>query len=271
MTDAPIPPVLQLRVVVEADDFDAAVAFYRDALGMPELMAFADGPDDDRVAILDAGRATLELASPGHKRAIDALEAEGRESPRIRLAFEVTDAAGATRRLEGVGARARGRRARRDPVAFTELATRRARRPADHPVRGAARQPRARRPRRLRHGRRPPSAERRRRRGRASSPARRRVARAAGRSFGVAARRLVLVVQEARGGAPRWSRHRPVCCTDLPELGCRLRRRRRLLRSEVESGGTSASLAQEVPAARRTRCVAARRVALGFLSWVAPP
>lgn len=107
MTDASSPPVLQLRVVVETEDFDAAVAFYRDALGMPELLAFADGDgvDDDRVAILDAGRATLELASPGHKRAIDAIEADGRESPRIRLAFEVTDATGATRRLAGVGAR----------------------------------------------------------------------------------------------------------------------------------------------------------------------
>jgi predicted enzyme related to lactoylglutathione lyase len=100
------PHVLQLRVVVEADDFDAAVAFYRDALGMPELMAFAesDTDDDDRVAILEAGRATLEIASPGHKRAIDAIEAGGRPSPRIRLAFEVTDASGTTRRLEGVGA-----------------------------------------------------------------------------------------------------------------------------------------------------------------------
>ena len=28
--------VLQLRLVVEAEDFDEAVAFYRDALGMPE-------------------------------------------------------------------------------------------------------------------------------------------------------------------------------------------------------------------------------------------
>lgn len=102
MTDE--PRVLQLRVVVEADDFEAAVAFYRDALGMPESMAFADGADDDRVAILEAGRATLEIASPGHKRAIDAIEASGRPSPRIRLAFEVADASGTTRRLEGVGA-----------------------------------------------------------------------------------------------------------------------------------------------------------------------
>jgi catechol 2,3-dioxygenase-like lactoylglutathione lyase family enzyme len=103
MTDAPLPPVLQLRVVVEADDYDAAVAFYRDRLGMPELVAYAEG-GDDRVAILDAGRATLEIASPGHKRVIDELEADGKPSPRIRLAFEVVDAESTTRRLAEAGA-----------------------------------------------------------------------------------------------------------------------------------------------------------------------
>jgi predicted enzyme related to lactoylglutathione lyase len=103
MTDAPSPPVLQLRVVVEADDYERAVEFYRDRLGMPELIAYAEG-GDDRVAILDAGRATLEIASPGHKRVIDELEAGGVPSPHIRLAFEVVDADGTTRRLADAGA-----------------------------------------------------------------------------------------------------------------------------------------------------------------------
>lgn len=97
------PPVLQLRVVVEAEDYDDAVRFYRDVLGLPERIAYARG-GDDRVSILEAGRATLEIASPGHKKAIDAVEADGKESPRIRLAFEVTDSAGTTRRLEAAGA-----------------------------------------------------------------------------------------------------------------------------------------------------------------------
>ena len=95
--------VHQLRVVVEADDYDAAVTFYRDVLGMPELAAFAEGPDD-RVAILDAGRATLEVASPEHKRVIDRVEAGGTPSPRIRIALEVDDAQGQTRRLVEAGA-----------------------------------------------------------------------------------------------------------------------------------------------------------------------
>ena len=44
-------------------------------------------------------------ANPAHTRAIDRVEAGGAESPHIRLAFEVTDTAGVTRRLEGAGAR----------------------------------------------------------------------------------------------------------------------------------------------------------------------
>ncbi|WP_405219681.1 VOC family protein [Agrococcus sp. Ld7] len=99
MTDAP----RQLRLVVEVDDIDQALAFYRDALGLPEIAAF-QGDGDARVAILDAGRATLELANAAQKRMIDEVEASGQPSPRIRVAFEVEDAAGVTRRLEGAGA-----------------------------------------------------------------------------------------------------------------------------------------------------------------------
>lgn len=93
----------QLRLVVEVEDIDAALAFYRDALGLPELAAF-EGEGDARVAILDAGRATLELANPAQKRMIDRVEADGQPSPRIRVAFEVDDTDGVTRRLEGAGA-----------------------------------------------------------------------------------------------------------------------------------------------------------------------
>lgn len=97
------PAPAQLRLVVEVDDFDAALAFYRDALGLPEVAAF-EGAGDARVAILEAGRATLELANPAQKRMIDRIEAGGTPSPRIRVALEVDDAEGVTRRLEGAGA-----------------------------------------------------------------------------------------------------------------------------------------------------------------------
>lgn len=95
--------VHQLRVVVEAADYDEALRFYRDVLGTTELAAFAEG-DDDRVAILDAGRATVEIANPVHRQVIDDIEAAGRPSPRIRLAFEVSDADAVTDDLVAAGA-----------------------------------------------------------------------------------------------------------------------------------------------------------------------
>jgi catechol 2,3-dioxygenase-like lactoylglutathione lyase family enzyme len=56
-------PVRQLRLVVEAEDYEQAVSFYRDVLGLPEEAAY-QGEGGARVTILDAGRATLELANP---------------------------------------------------------------------------------------------------------------------------------------------------------------------------------------------------------------
>lgn len=103
MANEKITKVTQLRVVVEAEDYDAAVRFYRDVLGMDEIAAFSEG-GDDRVAILEAGRATFEIASPAHKVAIDRVEAGGTPSPKIRIAFEVDDAESATRQAEDVGA-----------------------------------------------------------------------------------------------------------------------------------------------------------------------
>ena len=95
--------VLQMRLVVEAEDYDAAVAFYRDALGLDEEAAF-EGDGDARVMILDAGRATLELINPAQKRLIDEVEVGRPVAPKFRLAFEVTDAAATTESLTAAGA-----------------------------------------------------------------------------------------------------------------------------------------------------------------------
>jgi catechol 2,3-dioxygenase-like lactoylglutathione lyase family enzyme len=95
--------VLQLRVVVEVDDFDAAVAFYRDHLGMPEEFS-VDSGDDARVVALRAGRATLELVTSEQRRLIDRLEVGRDVSPPIRIAFEVDDVDAATTRAIDAGA-----------------------------------------------------------------------------------------------------------------------------------------------------------------------
>lgn len=96
-------PVRQLRLVVAAEDFAEAVAFYRDALGLPELEAIA-GDDDERVVILDAGRATLEIANPAQKRMIDEVEVGHQVAPKIRVAFEVDDTAARTADAVAAGA-----------------------------------------------------------------------------------------------------------------------------------------------------------------------
>ncbi len=95
------PKVLEMRLVVTAPDYDAALAFYRDALGLPELGRF-DSPGG-RVTILTAGRATLELAEPGHAAYVDEVEVGRRVAGHVRVAFGVTDASAATDRLLAAG------------------------------------------------------------------------------------------------------------------------------------------------------------------------
>ncbi|HEY8589747.1 MAG TPA: VOC family protein, partial [Naasia sp.] len=71
MTDGEAPQgrVRQLRLVVEAEDYEEALRFYRDVLGMPEQESYS-GDGGAQVAILDAGRATLELSNPAQVRLI---------------------------------------------------------------------------------------------------------------------------------------------------------------------------------------------------------
>ena len=66
-------PVHELRLVVTAPDYDDALRFYRDVLGLRERGAFSS-PDGGRVAILEAGRATLELTDPANAAYIDEVE-----------------------------------------------------------------------------------------------------------------------------------------------------------------------------------------------------
>jgi len=94
--------VRQLRLVVEAEDFDEAVAFYRDVLGLSE--EFSVESDDARVMALQAGRATLEIINPAQRRLIDRLEVGRQVSRNIRVAFEVTDVDLATATVVAAGA-----------------------------------------------------------------------------------------------------------------------------------------------------------------------
>jgi predicted enzyme related to lactoylglutathione lyase len=99
-----VEPVIQMRLVVEAEDYELAVRFYRDVLGLSEQAAF-EGSGDARVAILSAGRATLEIANPAQKRMIDEIEVGQQVGPKLRVAFEVADTAAVTNQLVSAGAK----------------------------------------------------------------------------------------------------------------------------------------------------------------------
>ena len=95
--------VKELRLVVTAEDYEAALAFYRDVLGLSERAAFTS--PGGRVTILEAGRATLEIADPPHAAYIDQVEVGARMAGHVRVAFAVADADRATGAAEAAGAR----------------------------------------------------------------------------------------------------------------------------------------------------------------------
>ena len=100
----PESPVRELRLALTVDDHDAAVAFYRDALGLPVTESWA-GPDGSG-AVLDAGQATLELLSVAQAELVDRVEVGSRVAGPVRVALEVADSVETARRLVAGGAEA---------------------------------------------------------------------------------------------------------------------------------------------------------------------
>jgi hypothetical protein len=107
-----------MRLVVQAEDDEEALH-----------------EGDARVAILDAGRATLEIANPAQKRMIDEVEVGRHVAPKMRVAFEVLDSAATTDALVSAGAALIA--APTETPWRSQLTTLRPRRTADHPLPGA--------------------------------------------------------------------------------------------------------------------------------------
>ena len=94
---------MELRLVLTVDDFDSALSFYRDSLGLPLLQVW-EAPGDARVVLLDAGRATLELVNEAQAAFIDEIEVGERVAGPVRVAFEVDDSTAVAARLVAAGA-----------------------------------------------------------------------------------------------------------------------------------------------------------------------
>ncbi len=93
--------VRELRLALTVENYDAALAFYRDGLGMEVLEAWSDG---GRVVVLEAGRATLELLDAEHAATVDEIEVGRRIAGPVRVALEVDDAAASAAALVDAGA-----------------------------------------------------------------------------------------------------------------------------------------------------------------------
>ena len=95
-------PVGELRLALTVEDLRAALAFWRDALGLPQVAEFEQA--GGRVVVLGAGRATIELLDEAQADYVDGLEVGRRVAPAIRVALQVADSAETAQRLEAAGA-----------------------------------------------------------------------------------------------------------------------------------------------------------------------
>jgi lactoylglutathione lyase len=94
--------VTELRLAFTVKDFDQALAFYRDALGMEQLADWSS--EAGRVVALDAGRAVLELLDEAQAGLVDEIEAGRRVSGTVRFALRVADSEATAGRLAEAGA-----------------------------------------------------------------------------------------------------------------------------------------------------------------------
>ena len=95
--------VHELRIALTVDNYDEALAFYRDALGMTLLEEW--NTEGANGALLEAGRATLEIFDDGQAALVDEIEVGRRVAGTVRFAVEVDDSATAADRLVDAGAR----------------------------------------------------------------------------------------------------------------------------------------------------------------------
>lgn len=98
--------VRELRLALTVADFDASVAFYREALGLDALEIWES--EGGHGILLEAGRATIELIDDRHAGAVDEIEVGHRVAGQVRLALEVEDSVAVAERLGERGAEVLG-------------------------------------------------------------------------------------------------------------------------------------------------------------------
>jgi methylmalonyl-CoA/ethylmalonyl-CoA epimerase len=94
--------VKELRIALTVENYGEALAFYRDALGMKLLEEW--NTEGANGALLEAGRATLEIFDEGQAAMVDNIEVGRRVSGTVRFAVEVEDSPAVADELQRAGA-----------------------------------------------------------------------------------------------------------------------------------------------------------------------
>jgi methylmalonyl-CoA/ethylmalonyl-CoA epimerase len=98
----PFKPVFELRIALTSRDYERAVRFYCEGLGIEPAAIWNN--DGGRAMMFELGKATLELFDERQAAVIDDLEAGRRVSGQIRFALQVPDLQAAMKRLLAHGA-----------------------------------------------------------------------------------------------------------------------------------------------------------------------
>jgi methylmalonyl-CoA/ethylmalonyl-CoA epimerase len=94
--------VKELRIALTVENYGEALALYRDALGLKLLDEWKT--ETSNGALLEAGRATLEIFDEGQAAMVDEVEVGRRVSGTIRFALEVADSSAVANALVDAGA-----------------------------------------------------------------------------------------------------------------------------------------------------------------------
>lgn len=96
-------PVLELRVALTSDSFQALADFYLEGLGLSPSQTWPE--EQGRALVLDLGHATLEVFDEQQAETVDTMEVGRRVSGSVRFALRVPDLDAAMNRLEAHGAK----------------------------------------------------------------------------------------------------------------------------------------------------------------------
>ncbi len=92
----------ELRIALTVDDYDKAVAFYRDGLGLDPGDVWSGS---GRAQVFGGGKAMLEIFDKDYSKYVDEMEVGERLSGPVRFAIQVTDIRAALERALAHGGR----------------------------------------------------------------------------------------------------------------------------------------------------------------------